>query len=334
MKYLSLFLILIVLSYKCFAQNDQAINDLVREGIKLYGQAKYNDAIAKYKDALKLDGTNPNANYELALTLVTTRATDEAIPYLEKVIKSASTTTVSAYDLLGTIYDMQGKGQLAVEQFKKGIDFDPKYQRIHFNYAITLAKLGNTKEALTETENSLKLDPNHSSSHRVYGALNAMNKGNKIVELFAYCNFLMLEPTSARSLPAYNVIKDLLKQQPGSNVITMNSNSSDKDLDAANLGLSMAVTTTTSLKDFSEQDLLAFKLKSIFSVTGELSAKKAEKSFFWSFYADYFNKLKDNDVLNVLARVISLSAFKEDNEAWLKKNQDKVAVYKAAIVRN
>ena len=334
MRYLSLFLLLILSSYKCLAQTENAVNILVTEGIKFYEQAKYDDAIAKFKDALKQDDKNPHANYELALTLVTTKATKEAVPYLEKVIKSKSNVTVSAYDLLGSIYDMEGKGKLAIEQFKKGIEFDSKYQRIHFNYAITLAKLGKTKEAIIEIENSLRLDPKHASSHRIYGALNAMNKGNKIIPLLAYCNFLMLEPNTPRSLAIYNAIKDLLKQESGSNVLTLDSSSDDKDLNAANMGVSMALISTSSLKDFFEQDLLAFRLKSIIALTGELSAKKSDKSFFWSFYADYFNKLNNSDLVNVLARVISLPAFKAENDAWLKSNNDKLTQYLKAAVRN
>ncbi len=42
----------------------------------------------------------------------------------------------SSYDLLGSIYDQAKKSDKAIEAYKKGIEVNPKYQRLYYNLGI------------------------------------------------------------------------------------------------------------------------------------------------------------------------------------------------------
>lgn len=72
MKKVILFVLMPILSAVAMAQNDgkrQAAYDLVSEGVKLYDNGKYEEALKKFNAALKLDDTYASTYYEKALTL-------------------------------------------------------------------------------------------------------------------------------------------------------------------------------------------------------------------------------------------------------------------------
>jgi tetratricopeptide (TPR) repeat protein len=57
---------------------------LVNEGVALFDKCSYNDAIEKYKEALKINPEDLQADYELAYTLQTINKGLEGIPYIER----------------------------------------------------------------------------------------------------------------------------------------------------------------------------------------------------------------------------------------------------------
>src|SRR5215217_98544 len=155
MKHITLTLFSLFFSFTLFAQDKVA--DLVSEGIKLHDAAKYQEAIAKYKEALALEPNHPTANYEIAFTHFSNQSGKEAIPYLNKIIDAKSPNMASAYDLLGSIHDDQGQTDKAIECFKLCIKADPKYQRLYFNLAITYSRQGKNEEASQYASQAIQL---------------------------------------------------------------------------------------------------------------------------------------------------------------------------------
>ena len=67
-------------------------------------------------------------------------------------------------------------------------------------------------------------------------------------------------------------------------------------------------------------DLLEYELKSIFTIAGETSEGKTDKSFFDKFFAAYFYKLAKSDNMPAFTRLVSLSANKDTNTKWMSEN--------------
>jgi tetratricopeptide (TPR) repeat protein len=331
MNFFSKTILIITLSAGSFcaaAQDSNAVPDLIKQGVQLNDQGNYAGAIDKYSQALKLDPENVQANYEMAFSLLASGKGNDGIPYVEKTIKGSTniSLTAASYDLLGSIYDQDHKSDKAIEAYKKGIEVSPKYQRLHYNLGIAYFRNKQYPEAEASAIEAIKLDPKHASSQRMY-ALVAFHQNKRVPALMAFCNFLLLEPQTARSAEAFGNIQHILqggvlKDDKGKNTIQVSTND-DKENGTLNLSISM-VTISAQQKKLSGMDLLEYQLKTIFGMAGELSAKKTDKDFFWKFYADYFYQLSQSTNMPAFTRLISLSANKDVNTKWMSDNENVV----------
>jgi len=260
----------------------------------------------------------------MAFSLFASGKGNAGIPYIEKTIKvnNSPSLTAASYDLLGSIYDQDHQTQKAIEAYKKGIEANPKYQRLYYNLGIAYFRNKQYAEAEASAIEAIKLDPKHASSQRMY-ALVAFHQNKRVPALMAFCNFLMLEPQTARSAEAFGNIQHILqggvlKDNKGNNTIIL-SPKDNKENSSLNLAISM-VNVSAQQKKLTGMDLLEYQLKSIFTITGEQSAAKTEKDFFWKFYADYFYQLSQSGNMPAFTRLVSLSANKEANTKWMSDN--------------
>jgi tetratricopeptide (TPR) repeat protein len=327
MKNLSLFfsitLVLAVTAPYLFAQTDSA-KTLVEEGIKLHDAGKYAEAIDKYQAALKIAPTYTRAEYEMGFSLYVSGKAKEAIPVLENVIKSKDYLD-EAYDLLGSIYDDNNEPDKAIAYFKQGIENNPKSEKLQFNLGISYLRQKKYAEAETCEVNAIKLDEKHASNQRIY-AMAYTFEDKRVYALMAWCSFLLLEPQSQRSAQAFANIKSLLNdgiKQTGAK--SVNISVSEKGLGGSNLSFQLAVLSATenNKKISSPIDTLNAQLTAVFTAATEYKESK-EDTFFYNFYAKFFNQLATSDNMEAFTRLISLSAYKDDNLAWFKANKDKL----------
>src|SRR6201996_2567262 len=281
----SVFIIaLLVAPFCAIAQDNNAVPDLIKQGVQLNDQGNYTGAIDKYSQALKLDPENVQANYEIAFSLLASGKGNDGIPYVEKSIKVSTniSLTAASYDLLGRIYDQEHKTDKAIETYKKGIEVNPKYQRLHYNLGIAYFRNRQYPEAEASAIEAIKLDPKHASSQRMY-ALVAFHQNKRVNALMGFCNFLMLEPQGPRSAEAYNNIQHILqggvlKDANGRNTIVL-SPKGNQENETLNLAISMTVLSAQKNK-LAGMELLEYEFKHIFIIAGELTEKKTDKTFF------------------------------------------------------
>jgi tetratricopeptide (TPR) repeat protein len=315
-KILAVFLIFVCNA--AFAQTNEDAKALVKEGVQLNDQGKYAEAIEKYNQALKIDPGNIYADFELAYTLFVSGKGTDGIPYLQKVIAANTSLTAGAYDLLGTIYDKNNQKDKAIEAYNAGIKANPGYQRLYYNLGIMYSRYKQYAEAEKCAIEAIKLDPKHASSQRMY-ALVTFHQNKRVPALLGFCSFILLEPNTARSTEAYNNIQHILqggvlKDNNGNTTITL-SPKDNTETSSQNLSISMSVISAQQ-KKLTGMAMLEDELKSIFTITGELTDKKTDKSFFDKFFADYFYKLAQSNDMPAFTRAINPNA--PDNAAWIK----------------
>lgn len=308
-----------------YAQDHDKAKALIKEGITLHDEGKYDDAIKKYKEALALDPDNSSAQYELSFTFVTINRQKEAIPFLEKL--AARHDSGEAYDLLASIYDDEKDYEKAVAYYKQGIIAFPDFQNLHFNLAISYLRQGKYADAEASAINAIKLNPKHASSQRAFAL--AANKQNKLgASLLAWCNFLLIEPQTQRSAEAMAYIKAIINngiKRTGDKTVNITYNPDDKN--PGNLMLPLSVmAATTDKKGLSALDSLTLQLTSLFSVAHTITNDK-DQPFVASYYSDFFASLAKSGNMAAFTRYISLSVYKDENVAWFKEHDKELTAF-------
>lgn len=306
-----------------FAQETSQADDLIKQGELLHSQGKYDEAIAKFNEVLKADPENATANYELAFSLYASKRGTAGIPYLEKVVKSDHPgLLVGAYSMLGSIYDQDHQPQKAVEAFNQGIKLGPNFPQIYYNLGLAYFRNQQYAEAETAAIEAIKHDPKNAGSQRLY-ALVTFHQNKRVNALMGFCSFILLEPNTPRSTEAYNNIQHILqggilKDNNGKAIIAA-STKDDQETAVLNSGIS-TVTLAAKNKKLTGTGLLEYELKNIFILAGQLAEKKADKSFFDKFFADYFYKLAQSDHIPAFAYMVSSTVNKEEGAKWEKEN--------------
>jgi len=315
--------VLCIAALSAKAQDGSPASDLVKQGIALYNQGKYADAMAKYNEVLKTDPENAYANYEMAYSLYMAKKPQDAVPYLQKAVKATTGNIgAAAYSLWASIYDEARDTKNAVAMYREAIKIDPNYPQIYYNFGIAYFRNQQYLEAEECAIEAIRRNPANASSQRLY-ALVTFHQNKRANALLGFCSFLLLEPTGARAAEAYGNIQHIIQggvltDAAGKTTITIPSDE-DKESNTFNLGIQL-VTASAKTKNLAGADLLEYELKSIFSFAGELSAKKTDRSFFDKFFVEYFYKLSQTDNMPAFTRTMMLSDTKGDSAKWLKDN--------------
>ena len=128
-KYFMLMLILIL--YGCTGDKNNDAISLINEGGSLFQQGKYDSAIQKYNEALKIDPDNAVGHNLLGMA------------YRFK------------FNQTGT----QEFKDKEIEFFKKSIELDPRYWVAYKNLAASLYYQNRKKDAVPYLEKALELQP-------------------------------------------------------------------------------------------------------------------------------------------------------------------------------
>jgi tetratricopeptide (TPR) repeat protein len=320
---LPLTLLLLFCSITIFAQDKKAEADaLIKQGTTLHDARKYDEAIAKYDEALKIDPDNMTAMFEKSFSLVSSGKPDQAIPYLEKV--SASNSMPNAYDLLGSIYDDKQNFEKATGYYQKGIAAFPAFHMLRYNLSISLIRQKKFKEAEATAIESIKINPRHASSQRAY-AMATFAQGNMPASLLGWCSFLLIEPQTPRGTEGMKFVRTILYN--GMTTNGKNTTISLTDIGPANLGIKIAVLGSTVGKTgLSPVDSLELQLTSVFKVLNE--QKDLLKSpFAVKYLSDYFNALAISGNMPTYAHFITMTTNRDEDKTWLAAHSAEIKTF-------
>ena len=327
--------ILIVLFGTTFATaqtTTKTAKELVQEGIKLHDEQKYDEAIAKYKEALKVEPDNLQADYELAYTLYSSDKMAEAIPYLETIIKSPGASKYESYEMLGNIYDIQGKQDEAIKAYNLGIAEKPDYARLRYNLGIVYMGLKKYTEAEDCAIKGITLDAKHPGCQWLYATINA-EQNKKMKAILGFSSYLLLEPSGNRAEKAFVRLQDLLtfgvtkKDEKNINISLPASTLDAKDESSlSNMALQLSAANVIG-KNLAPVEQLQELLKSAFELASEKQADPRDKGFFKNGYINYFAALAKTTNMPAFARYVSFSAYKDENLKWFDDHKDALPAF-------
>jgi len=316
------------------------VKKILQEGTVLHDAGKYNEAIAKYDEALAIDPRNMDVQYEKSYTLYVAKRYDESKKLCEKMIDDFKGIDgmENVYTNLGSLYDDIGEPKKAIKIYNKGIGYFPDFYLLYFNRGITELKLKENEDALISLKKSASLRNSHLSTNYWIG--NMVVNDNKYAGLLAFLTYLAFDRSSARALDIWQMVNKILeagvkRTGPNSTTITISADmlgkNKRKEDDFSSLELMIPLMTAnrsdsvmqTITKD--SAGALDFQMQMIF---GFLKNDDHKKGFFWTHYAPMFAEMKDQNLVGVYAHLLRADLDKDSSaQTWLNEHTTEVAAY-------
>ena len=161
----------------------------MQEGIQLYRQGKYTEALASFLKAELTPGEYPDFSYNLGLCYARLKKYDEALLYLEQVVTSdlGFAQVYQSRMLLGYIYAETQRLRLASFEFRKLLEDGYESAKVYAALAHVLLLDQKLDDSLDCLEKALKLDPNNMSALNSAGYVLA-EREMRLNMAFLYCS--------------------------------------------------------------------------------------------------------------------------------------------------
>ena len=161
----------------------------MKEGIQLYRQGRYQEALASFLKAELTPDEYPMFSYNLGLCYARLKKFDEALLYLEQVVTSdlGFAQVYQCRMLLGYIYAETQRLRLASFEFRKLLEDGFESAKVYAALAHVLYLDQKASDSLECLEKALKLDPNNISALNSAGYVMA-ETDMRLNMAFLYCS--------------------------------------------------------------------------------------------------------------------------------------------------
>ena len=143
-------------------KNNQDNPRLIILRANFYRQTEqYAKAIADYLKAIKIDDTEPKTLYNIGYCYDMNNETDKAIEYYTKSLKQKESK--EAYWARGYIYKKSEKFQLAISDMENNIRLDPGHSQAYLIMGNSYLELGNKQKAIECYKKGLAFNPKYNT---------------------------------------------------------------------------------------------------------------------------------------------------------------------------
>jgi tetratricopeptide (TPR) repeat protein len=343
MKKIFVFALVLLLQGALIAQDKEAADKLIDEGVAYHDKGDYEGAIDKYDKALKVDTFNLKALGEKAYSLLSLEKYDESVAQCQLAIKKhpGDEGLHMIYVVYGNALDEQKKTDKSIEVYDEGIKLFPDSYMLHFNRGVSLASVKKYDDAIQSYQNALRLNPRHAGSHNAMGRI-LMNSKKRIPALLCFCRFMVVEPTSDRAKENLENIKTLLNagiEKTGKKDITINVDQEtmtdtnengikkENNFKTVDLALSMSAALHFDKKYSKETDMEQFvrNIKIVCAMLKE--TQKDNYGFYWDFYAPYFIEMNDKDFVDTYGYIVFASSDDPAVNKWIKAHDKEINAF-------
>ncbi len=264
MKYTVILLFLLPLTL--LAQEDPEA--LVRQGVTLYDKGEYKEALKILERARDIWPRSSTILSEVALTRYSLGDYDGCLRLADSILVIRDNNLTQGYLLKASALMQQGKLAESSEILIDGIRDTGGDVELFYNLGINFITEKKFNEAEICFLNAINFKPTHSSSYLRLAELN--RETNPAKALLAACQFLLLEPNSKRSKPAFELIEQILNGKfISASMDLQKSQDSDHALDAdstyvfANVILRLDAETNFKNNGIVDFDYFSAELKKI-----------------------------------------------------------------------
>jgi len=310
---------------------------LIREGIRLHDEKKYDEAISVYRKVLEESPNCVMALYEIALSHNAKGDLDTSLRYALNAAEYRSDLLPRIYMMIANIVDDRGDPDRAILIYEEAIRQSPNQAILRFNAAITYLKLGKSKQAKEQLKEAIELEFSYASPHFLL-ATHWAETGYKVPGVLAALRFLSLEASTGRSRSMAEMVAKAIDsgatvdKDSGHISITLNIDgpTDEGDFSTMELLLSMQNALRISGEDSGSKDLTREEhfIKSLDTFIGALDDdKKNRKTFSGRYYFDYLKEMKSKGHTEVVGYIILTQIGSSAALKWLGENKPRLDAF-------
>jgi len=203
-----LFIFFCFVYYFSYSQT-QAI-EYAKQGMNLFDEGKYADAIEKYKKGKLLDPSNSLFSYEIALSYFMLKDYPLSISTLDSVMKRPDVND-QFYQLLGDAYDMAGQPDSAIKILTSGIKKFPKAANLSMEAGVVESSRKNYDAAHNYWINGIGMNPAFAENY--YHLANFYSDSSNRITSMLYAEiYLNLQSNKAQAVEVNKLICKLYNQ--------------------------------------------------------------------------------------------------------------------------
>lgn len=127
-------------------------------GVMLKRQGRIDDAIARYREALRLCPDYAHCHNNLGSALMTKNAVNEATAHFQEAIR-LDPKYVEPYNNLANVWLHLGRAEAAVPLLERALQLKPDHAEAHNNMGVAAVRRGESQEAVRHFEKALHFKP-------------------------------------------------------------------------------------------------------------------------------------------------------------------------------
>ncbi len=192
------YLFILFISYS-YGQKDYTLtydaDSIIKKGIRLHDDKKYEEAILQYNRISKLDPKYYTAMYEKIMSTLALEKKDEAKNLYKELIESKSIQNEPMlFTTYGSLLSDEKEYDESEKIFKQGEKYLSNNSNFLFNFAILYYRKKEIQKCIDYLEKTILINPNYSSAHYFLGVI-ALDEGRITEGTLALTGYLIANPT-------------------------------------------------------------------------------------------------------------------------------------------
>ena len=295
---------------------------LLKEGIELYVDENYEQALKKYEKIPENDTNYYIAVCERLLTHYQLEQYDEAVLLAEDYLSPGRERGPTFYLNFGSNLDMLERYHEAIKHYDQALEKYPMNHLLIYNKGFSYMKAEEYAKAIELYTKVIEMNPFHAKSHLQMGVL-AMNEGKTAMAMLAFNAFLLVAPASESSLTVLQLLNEVAtskyqeETEPKGVDIELGDDFSDIDLLLHNyVGLD---------KKYKVKSKLPIPLvKQTHVLLTQLSEKPKSNGFWYRNYVPFYKKLMKEKEFKNYSLYLLLSSENEKHQSVISRKKSKL----------
>jgi tetratricopeptide (TPR) repeat protein len=164
------FLFMFILATEINLFCEENIELLYREGVELYNNKKYGEAIEKFYEIISVEPQMCDACFYIGLSFFKLSDYESAMEWFEYLLEINPEYT-QVYYFLGITYLKLKKYDAAIQALLVAKEYEPQKYSIYYNLGIAYYKTNNLEEAIDNFISAIKLNSNLPEAYYILGVL-------------------------------------------------------------------------------------------------------------------------------------------------------------------